>query len=1108
MGKYWIWMAALLAALPVAAVQEDYSCGGATLRLDAEKGVWGSVGFAEEPLTMRGEGAPLWRLYFYDEATRKLNDGPLTLPDNPWQNPWHRGSRSVDSTGAKLVRKAFDAAQGLLTLEYHTDEADVTVQYRIGRDFVRWRGSFVNRSKLPVYEFSACEGLRFRLAEGGGVIIPDYTAGGVEYTAVGRLPWSMCDSWDGFLLTGGPKLLAFYNIQDPNRSYLPGNTELKGVAENGRVFTLESNTAVFAMPGESRSCTEQILLRTEDLRTFADRFVADNYPGIRKLRDKYPADVSDRLSRAYLAPTHGRLDRLAREVVKYPGHAIFHTPKMMHPVKPGVGVWDAFPNYFPPDPAVGTQPEYAAMIRAAVKHGHFFMPRNSFFYWVEGSDPDREYDLRKLAVVRVDGKVRTASWALPGYLVSPSNPKVMELLEEFFQTWTGMGANMYFTNVIGAIGPYGNRYDFTPGATPDRFYQAIHAMMKRHGSRLPLLSEGGGTWQMADQAGFCTAPNWNPDIPASPARRNPIRGAFRRYVPETALMLMHEYVKLYPHNAGVTDSSNSIGKLGYSLVHGYNLKFGLEFERAPDAYKLRWLRTVALLSDRVWSRIYGSRAERYRNDGRFARTDYSAGSGWYNLVSEPLAVEAHGVAMEIAPDGFGFLAADGKVVAGYLSGLFGRKLKRPELVVMVKESGRTLLYAPLAEREIELPLPDGRLIAVAPAPAAFAPEIPCVEVTADTVRKLNYPDSGAVAAGKLIGFDTMPEIPSATWNGRPFRPQTQWRAGEPLPAGFQLENGTAGPEGIRLSHRGGKLLIEAPGTDADGKFYLETVFRLNAPSAFGNEQSEHLLVSARRPERNIELRYNLYHNALAFLASAGYLSDLSAGESIMQPGKFYHVKAYFDGRRQVLEVNGKRYEKQLAGPLRSPGIRWQVGDHLDMTVSLLRLGGEKAIQAEPVTTVPGAGAPAEQTLWRMAKDSDVKGEFLPPDTVAFSAEPGRHNWCYLLGGVAASFRKAAEDGALEFTLDLTVPEGMSPAVTAQLENGALFRSVHFPKFSGSVREAVCRVPLESFSRAPWSPVAGDTFDIGRVSYLYIGLEGTPVQPGKGMVRVRKWSVLK
>lgn len=69
----------------------------------------------------------------------------------------------------------------------------------------------------------------------------------------------------------------------------------------------------------------------------------------------------------------------------------------------------------------------------------------------------------------------------------------------------------FFTNVITVMNPMKQRYDFHSDADrPDHEYDYQAKLMKWHGDRAPLYSEGLDISRLPYQAGFMTDARWDP----------------------------------------------------------------------------------------------------------------------------------------------------------------------------------------------------------------------------------------------------------------------------------------------------------------------------------------------------------------------------------------------------------------------------------------------------------------------------------------------------------------------------------------------------------------------------------------------------------------------
>jgi hypothetical protein len=649
----------------------------------------------------------LWRLYLFDEKTKALNTYPLHGRRSNWQNKWKMGTAGFSSRNAKLVSKHWSDDKKLLTLEYSHPQAKVKMFFKINPHSIVWWGEFTNKGELPIYQFTTMDKLQLTYKQQNSFIMPGLSSSGIEYKTIKATVYDTVSAWDGFLCLSPKNLFSLYVVQAENGPLLGTYTMLRGSGAPTGTVAVSSSTLCFRKRGQSLKGVKLKIAAFKDLRSWADNYVHDNFPSIKKLNEKIPDAIRSKLKKAYLMPLiAGNMKKISKVIKKIPGTVILHTPAYKRPPVKGGTSWDAFPNYFPPNPKHGSMDDYRKLIAEARDNGHLFMPRNSFFYWANGTDADIKYGLKNLAKIRIDGKPRTAKWALPGYIVSPSSKIVLDLLHGYFKTWKKLGANIYFTNVIGAIGPHGNRYDFHPDApAPDYYYEQIKKMMKWHGDQMPLLSEGAGAWQLPFQAGFCIHPDWDPTHSKIDFFKHPSRGKYVRFRHEIGTMLGHEYVKLYPHNtSGI--GTDSIPRITFALLHGINPKVMMGHTKHLNTNNFRWMRTNAILAKTVFAPIYGARLEKYtrRPDGS-TRAVYGKYTIIGNYSGKNYEVATPYPGTRIAPGGFLFYSPGKSTVAGYFTQFAGHLFKSPQMVIITRKNKTIKLYLPLSTTETILPVP-------------------------------------------------------------------------------------------------------------------------------------------------------------------------------------------------------------------------------------------------------------------------------------------------------------------------------------------------------------------------------------------------------------------
>lgn len=926
----------------VFAAEECYKNGETVLTIDPEKQTC-SIKIGGSDRILKNDGQ-FWYFRIFDEKASQSNTFPLNGSGTYCGIPWVNSSNVIFAKDARLTAKTFQ--DNCLTLNFTHPYADVKVLFELGENHVAISGKITNKGKDPICDFTAVPNLYFSLEKGETLIAPDATYNGVEFSQVFNFSWSMLYAWDGCLIREADNrgFFAFDNIQDIEKNYLAGGGAVLGDS-SGKNLRFYNGVRIFAAPGESRQSQKLVLHRFDTLRQWADSYVSLNFPaGIRTLEEKMDSETFRKLSHAYLAPSAGKIKDVHQILGQVPQNYIVHPSEWMHPVPDNPDSWDAFPNYFPPKPADGTQEEYDRLIADVVRTS-LFMPRTSFFYWTNGSDADKTIGLEKNAIVRIDGKPRTAQWGLPGYLMSPSAKPVRQELKRIFEQWKSKGANVYFTNVLTALDPYNNRYDFHPDApAPDALYDQILKQMKFHAEKLPLLSEGGGFWLIANQAGFCEAPGWDKARPIGPVQDDPKRGIMLRGAPEVPLFLEHQFVQFYPTNPDYSQGPYSVQKIAWSIAHGFNMKFGFYTREPMSRRNMLLLRTIALTAQEIQPYLYGKKLDTYTCDAeKVVRASYEGSNVLYNPSARSVSFDKLPFSAEIAPDGFGFISADGKVWAGVFSKLNGKHFPEPTLLIAVKQEKNTRFYAPMTDEAVHFTVKNTG-IDIPAYPASITAAAP--GVTLDDAGKITadaMPEK-VVLSDRLRGSTNCPAV-------KPYEGDIplhlDWQAGEKLPvqlrafAPFLTENGLSLPRGRQDHFFTDKNMVYT------NSFYLETIFCFDTdpcdPARWGE-------INIIRPEaagsrvhsRTMEFRYSIYRDNLRFLLTRAprTFSDIVDRRFTVEKKRYYHVIAEWNGSEQKLTINGVTQTLPLSGKLEPNNTLWRLGDvTVDITFHLLRIGG-------------------------------------------------------------------------------------------------------------------------------------------------------------------------
>lgn len=939
----------LLPALP--AVAAEYSVGETRLEFKEGRGAF-QLTIPGAPSCFSGER--LWDIRFFDEEARKANTRTREIFNVGCNEQFVQSKVFLDRPRAKLRKTGFNRETGVFTAEYRHPDAIVTLQIRLMPEEATLKLIVTNQSDLPINSIFPVPELAFRLNDRKLLLpagcFPAFEAEGCNNCYY----WGSSAAWNGFLLPAPDgKVFAVDCIPAPDYRCDPTINHIDGDRETGKKLRFSLETICYLRKGETRETPEIRLRGFPNLRSWADRYIADCFPeGLKKLQEKYPADLWNRFRQASWAAGDGAITPLRESVELTPGRILLQNGNYMHPLKgsPLKVQLDSFPNHFPVNSFFGTDAEFGQLIRKVDDNGGIYVPRTSFFYWVKGSDFDLEHGVRNSAIVRPDGTACTARWGnMPGYIVSPSDPVASKKRKEIFDRFRRLGAAGYFTNVICAVNAHSIRYDFHKDApAPDRLYAQIEKMFRQFGTGTPLFCEGfGGIWLLPHLAGIC----WNmhdnrysPDNLPSSARY--LLSPRLSWSP--GLMLSHEYVANLPHNLNTKDATNTITRLTHSLVNGFLLKVGLLPKEKLSRQSVLWLRTCAIFSQEVTSRLIGRRLADWKETGEVVTADYSGSIVTANFSDKGIPWSDGRNRGILAPEGFGFRNDAEGVTAGYFSELNGVTFTSPVLLLASrKPSGETRLYAPLETEALRL-VWNGAPVEIPAYPSRLE----------RTVRGVTLSVNGKCYADPEGTAGYLPPALNTGLKTAPAAPRTgtvplliDWDSSKPLPPELKLSApSTVTPEGIHLAGRNGTLTFRAP-APFTRRFHAELIVRYDRmpgnPDYFGVTP----FMTAKLPagsyywdSRTVEFGYTLKADAF-FLAnitgSTGHFFWTDIRNIALEPGKYYHILLIVDGGRQTFSVNGIKRTIPFSGTMRPTPLEWQIGSAYDpMTISLIRFGGE------------------------------------------------------------------------------------------------------------------------------------------------------------------------
>ncbi|MBQ4109447.1 MAG: hypothetical protein IJC74_01050 [Clostridia bacterium] len=653
------------------------------------------------------EATPVWKIWYMNDELLEKNK-TLDLYD-PARNgvkikqTWHIGEDFITSADATLKASDFNKETGEITLNYEHEKANVVVHINLSKKSATFEAEVTNKSDNPMQRIAVPCDWTMYYSKDNTIIVPiDGTV--IEYKNVTSLNWSTTTPFDGFVLNGDDVMSTMY-IQDGVESDKPlmlAITHLNGPNTNQQWLNTRNETLVYRYKNETvRSATVKVASH-DNLRQWADDYVNDCFPNMRTLEEKIPEDLKEMYPKLYwLGTEYASYPEYTKLVNNLPGHANIHMGTAYHAIEGTNLTYDAFPNYFPPDEKYGTIEDLKNYIANANSLGHIYTPRTSFHYYAKGSDLSRKfgYDEPGMAIQNVDGKPDAVAWGCEGWLYSPSSSDANEFLDYSYDKWVNeLGSRALFTNVVTIMNTH--LYDFHKEAEhPDLLHDELIEMNYRYGSKIPLYSEGASIYRLPSQAGFNFDADWDPDDVTYEHLVNGQTGEFVGIRHDIFPLVASEYAKFFPHNLAV-DVQSSTRAVTHSLMYNVNLKSVIGASAGMSNSKWRWLRGVAALSEYVQPYLFGARLENPEETvaDNVKKVVYDG-----NTVTGNFSSEGYKMANDtVAPNGFDFKSADGKVNAGVYTEYNGHKFDGEVLLITEDTGVSSKIFAPVANEEFEM----------------------------------------------------------------------------------------------------------------------------------------------------------------------------------------------------------------------------------------------------------------------------------------------------------------------------------------------------------------------------------------------------------------------
>jgi hypothetical protein len=333
------------------------------------------------------------------------------------------------------------------------------------------------------------------------------------------------------------------------------------------------------------------------------------------------------------------------------------SPVLLHPVGYQAGGFDqGDPDFLPPDPAVGTSADFAAMITAAHGRGDLVMPYDNVSWWDPASATAKAANPKDVAVLDPQRQPETVTYgAHTGIIVSPYAAAVRVRVAQEMEAWhSQIPADCVFFDQIGARPWY---RDFNPASpSPESYDDGWLAVLAPYADRC-LMVEDGWDRLARDAVGFHGSLLMMERELHLPDQ---IFGAGNWQPYPLATWLLHDKLLLYEHDLYDGTLAEDQEVLTWNFAFGLVSTVQWDPGRGPQD---QWIELASQLQRALGPHYVGVPLAGYR----------SVAPDETESVFGDLTVDANWSADPrdgIAPHGFLARTQDGTVVAGAFSGSY------------------------------------------------------------------------------------------------------------------------------------------------------------------------------------------------------------------------------------------------------------------------------------------------------------------------------------------------------------------------------------------------------------------------------------------------------
>jgi hypothetical protein len=359
------------------------------------------------------------------------------------------------------------------------------------------------------------------------------------------------------------------------------------------------------------------------------------------------------------------------------------SPALVHPVayQPR-GHDENDPDFLPPDPAIGTDGDFRAMIARAHDLGLLVMPYANASWWDDESPTVRDLvdPIAALAVLDQSGRpVREAYHGHSGYVMSPFAPFVRTRFDQMLEQWrTEVPADCVFLDQIGAR-PW--LRDFNPLApSPIAYDDGWLSIVAPYGDRC-LMAEDGWDRLAETFSGFhggLLLMDREDDEP------NKDWGAGNWEPYPLADWLLRDKVLLYQHDLYEGTMTADRAVLTWNVAFGFQLSY--RWDGNDGTLDSPWLQVVGAFQQALGPLDAGKPLDSFEQRTEDVTVSiYGDLTVLANWGRDPYEVDGYTVA------GGGFLARAPGLVAGEFTGSFGGAPLSPGVHVILARQGKTVV---------------------------------------------------------------------------------------------------------------------------------------------------------------------------------------------------------------------------------------------------------------------------------------------------------------------------------------------------------------------------------------------------------------------------------